>query len=214
MSVSTPLHQLSAYFEPELLAEIDRLATVRTASAGTVLIEPGLPVRFVPIVLEGSLKIVRPGLDANGGELLLYYLHPSDSCALSFNSLLTGQLSQIRAVVEENTRVLMIPVDVADTWMGRYPRWRAFVFQTYQRRFDNLLDTLDSVAFRQLDERLLTYLVQKSQQTGGRHLYITHEDIARDLNTSREVVSRLLKQLERLGRVDLSRNKISMRAVV
>ena len=167
---------------------------------------------YVPIVLSGSVKIMRPDEDA--GELLLYYLNPTDSCALSISSLLSGDVSPILAVVEEKARILMIPVEQAEDWMGRYATWRRFVFQTYQKRFDALLQTLDSVAFRQLDERLLAYLDQKANLANGRHLYITHETIARDLNTSREVISRLLKQLERRGLVQLSRNKISLVAAV
>ncbi len=170
--------------------------------------EPGQPIHFVPIVLEGSIKILRS--DGSAGDLLLYYLNASDACALSLSSMVSGESSPIRAIVEEKAEVLMIPIEQAEDWMGRYASWRTFVFQTYQRRFDTLLQTLDSVAFRQLDERLLAYLDQKGVLSGGRHLYITHEEIARDLNTSREVISRLLKQLERLGRVSLARNKISL----
>ncbi len=195
-------------FEPALLDQLEQVAQLRTVESGTVLMEPGQPIRHVPIVLEGSIKIMRPDEDA--GELLLYYLNPTDSCALSISSLLSGETSPILAVVEERAQILMIPVEHAEVWMGQYTSWRKFVFQTYQKRFDNLLQTLDLVAFRQMDERLLTYLNQKVQLTGGRHLYITHEDIAHDLNTSREVISRLLKQLERLGRVSLARNKISL----
>lgn len=191
-----------------MLTELDAVAQVRQFGAGDVLMEPGQPMRYVPIVLSGSIKIMRPADDA--GELLLYYLNAFDSCALSISSMLSGECSSILAVVEDRADVLMVPIERAEDWMGRYGSWRRFVFQTYQRRFDNLLRTLDSVAFRQLDERLLAYLDQKAKLTGGQHLYLTHEDIARDLNTSREVISRLLKQLERLGRVSLSRNKISL----
>lgn len=197
-------------FEPALLTELEQQADVRSFEPGAVLMEPGQPMRYVPIVLDGVIKIMRP--DDRDAEMLLYYLNPSDSCALSFNSLLTGQPGQIRAVVEEKARVLLIPAERADDWIGRFPSWRAFVFQTYQKRFDNLLDTLDSVAFRQMDARLWDYLQRKAQLSGGRHLYLTHEAIARDLNTSREVISRLLKQLERLDRVRLSRHKISLLA--
>ncbi len=201
---------LTQQFEPALLTEMEQLASIRTAKPGTILMEAGLPVRFVPIVLQGAIKILRPGTDLGEGEMLLYYLNPSDSCALSFTSLFTGQLSQIRAIVEEKAQVLMIPVEVADDWMSRYPRWRAFVFQTYQKRFDSLLETLDSVAFRQMDERLLTYLHRRMALTASHSLYTTHEDIARDLNTSREVISRLLKQLEKRAIVRLARNKITL----
>lgn len=195
-------------FEPDLLTEINQIGQLQTVEAGTVLMEPGLPMLYIPIVLSGSVKIMRPDEDA--GELLLYYLNPTDSCALSMSSLLSGEFSSILAVVEENAQILMIPVERAEDWMGRYTSWRRFVFQTYQKRFEDLLHAFDSVAFRQLDERLLTYLNQKAVLASGRHLYITHETIARDLNTSREVISRLLKQLEKCGLVQLSRNKISL----
>ena len=206
--MSTLSTRLNFPFESALLTELEQVALLRRVDVGTVLMEPGQPIHFVPIVLEGSIKILRS--DAGTGDLLLYYLNASDACALSLSSLLSGGSSPILAVVEEKAQVLMIPVEQAEDWMGRFASWRAFVFQTYQKRFDNLLLTLDSVAFRQLDERLLAYLDQKAVLTGGRHLYVTHEDIARDLNTSREVISRLLKQLERLGRVVLGRNKISL----
>lgn len=176
--------------------------------------EPGQPILFVPVVLEGSIKIVRAGTNPNNpdeAELLLYYLNAADSCAISLSGMLAHEQSTIRAVAEERTQLLMIPVEQADNWM-RFASWRAFVLKTYQKRFDNLLETLDSVAFRQLDERLLAYLKQRAQLAEGRHLYLTHEAISRDLNTSREVISRLLKQLERRGYVTLSRNKISLLA--
>lgn len=205
---------LTSQFEPALLAELDQFASIRTVEPGDILMESGLPIRYVPIVLDGSIKILRPGTDPDEGEMLLYYLNTSDSCALSFNSLLTGQLSQIRAVVEEKAQVLMIPAEAADDWMSRYPRWRAFVFQTYQKRFDSLLETLDSVAFRQMDERLLSYLHRRTALTGSHTLYTTHEEIARDLNTSREVISRLLRQLEKQQQVRLSRNKITLNSPV
>lgn len=209
MTDNTLLSRLDLPFEPNLLRELEQVIQLRSVEAGIRLMEPGQPIRYVPIVLEGSVKIMRPDEDA--GELLLYYLNPADSCALSISSALSGEVSSILAVVEERAQILMIPSEQAESWMGQYASWRKFVFQTYQKRFDNLLQAFDLVAFRQLDERLLTYLAQKSQLTGGRHLYMTHEEIARDLNTSREVISRLLKQLERLGRVSLARNKISLR---
>lgn len=205
---SPVLLPFAALFEPALLAELNAVAQVRQFEAGAVLIEPGQPMLYVPIVLSGSIKIMRPA--DNVGELLLYYLNTADSCALSISSLLSGGSSPILAITDEPTRVLMVPIERVETWMGQYASWRQFVFQTYQKRFDNLLQTLDSIAFRQLDERLLAYLDQKANLTGGRHLYLTHEAIAHDLNTSREVISRLLKQLERRGQVRLSRNKISL----
>ncbi len=208
-------NQFAHLFNEALLAEIARVSLLRTVEAGTVLMQPGDPILFVPIVLTGSIKILRPSTETDGtGEILLYYLNASDACALSFSSVLTGHTSQIVAVADEKTTLFMVPASHADAWMSQFADWRAFVFQTYQKRFDNLLHTFDSIAFRQMDERLMAYLHNRAELTGGRNLYTTHEAIAQDLNTSREVISRLLKQLERLGTVTLSRNKISLVAAV
>lgn len=208
-------NQFAHLFNAALLAEIARVGILRTVEAGTILMQPGDLMLFVPIVLNGSIKILRPNTETDGtGEILLYYLNANDACALSFSSVLTGQTSQIIAVADEKTTLFMVPTDCVDAWMGQFADWRAFIFQTYQKRFDGLLQTFDSVAFQQMDERLLAYLNHRAELTGGRHLYTTHEAIAQDLNTSREVISRLLKQLERLGKVVLARNKISLVSAV
>ncbi len=202
---------LTTLFSPALLAEIKAVARPHQFRQGDVLIEPGQPMRYIPIVLSGSIKILRPDGDS---EVLLYYLRATDACALSVSSLLTNEQRSIRAIADEPTQVLMIPARQAQEWLGRFADWRQFIFQTYQKRFDDLLDTFDSVAFSQLDERLIAYLNRKAALVGGRHLYLTHDEIARDLNTSREGISRLLKQLERRGAVLLARNKISLLTAV
>ncbi len=213
----SPLSSRLSQFEPALLTEMEQSAVLKTVPIDTVIMEPGEPVLFVPIVLSGSVRIVRPDVGeragANLGEILLYYLNADDACAMSFNSLLAGRVSQIRAITEEKTQLLLVPTDLVNDWMNRFASWRTFVLSTYQKRFDNLLDTFDLVAFQQMDQRLLTYLDQRAVITGSHTLYMTHEDIARDLNTSREVVSRLLKQLERLNRVTLARHKIKLNQV-
>ncbi len=204
-------------FEPALLAEMEQVVILKTVPSDAVLIEPGEPVAFLPVVLSGSIRIVRPQtgqLDTDLGEMLLYYLNADDACAMSFNSLLASRVSQIRAIAEEKTQLLLIPAELTVDWMNRFASWRTFVLTTYQKRFDNLLDSFDQVAFQQMDQRLLTYLDQRATITGSHTLYMTHEDIARDLNTSREVVSRLLKQLERLNRVTLARHKIKLHPVL
>ena len=211
MSMLSFTNQFAHLFSPALIADITRVSILRVVEAGTVLMQPGDPILFVPIVVSGSIKILRPNTEIDGtGEILLYYLNSTDACALSFSSVLTGQTSQIMAVADEKTTLFMIPANHANAWMGQFADWRSFVFQTYQKRFDNLLNTFDSVAFRQMDERLVAYLSHRAELTGGRYLYVTHEAIAQDLNTSREVISRLLKQLEKMGKVELSRNKISL----
>jgi CRP/FNR family transcriptional regulator, anaerobic regulatory protein len=177
-SLPVRLHQ----FEPALLAEIDQFAMLKTVPTDTIIIEPGDPVLFVPIVLSGSIRIVRPDAGsrdaaqagADSGEMLLYYLNADDACAMSLNSLLAGRTSQIRAVTEERTQLLLVPADRTKDWMHRYGSWRMFVLTTYQKRFDNLLETFDLVAFQQMDQRLLTYLDQRAALTGSHTLYMTH----------------------------------------
>jgi CRP/FNR family transcriptional regulator len=166
-------------------------------------------IRFVPILLSGSVKIMRP--DEDGREILLYYLGGMDTCAMSLTCCLQQKTSEIIAVAEENTKLITIPVEKIDEWLGKYRTWKEFVFTTYQRRFDDLLETIDGIAFTKLDQRLLKLINKKLSSTGSKHiLYVTHEELASELATSREVVSRLLKQLEKLGKVKLSRNKIEL----
>ncbi len=203
------LHEiLSSSFEYKLLEELAEVGQYKTASVGSYLIRPGEYIRSVPIILKGSVKIMRP--DPEGREALLYYLGGMDTCAMSLTCCLSSKRSEITAVVEEETEFIAIPVEKVDEWMGRFSTWKQFVFQTYQKRFDSLLTTIDDVIFHKLDERLLTYLQKKISSCQCSVLSITHEEIAQELATSREVISRLLKQLEKRGYLKLMRNKIEM----
>ena len=203
------LHEmLNGQFEYKLIEELAEAAQYKTASVGSYLIRPGEYIRSVPIILKGSVKILRP--DPEGREVLLYYLGGMDTCAMSLTCCLSARQSEITAVVEEETEFIAIPVQKVDEWMCRFSSWKQFVFQTYQKRFDNLLATIDDVVFHKLDERLLTYLQKKITSCQCSVLSITHEEIAQELATSREVVSRLLKQLEKRGYLKLMRNKIEM----
>ncbi len=193
-------------FEYTLLEELAQAGQLKNASVGSCLIRPGEFIRSVPIILTGSVKIMRP--DQNGREALLYYLGGLDACAMSLTCCLGTKQSEITAVVEEETTMIGIPVEKVDEWMCRFSTWKQFVFQTYQKRFDNLLETIDEVIFHKLDERLLVYLQKKGASCQCSVLSITHEDIAQELVTSREVISRLLKQMEKNGQVQLMRNKI------
>lgn len=195
-------------FELPLLDEIARVGIHKRVSAGTYMIRPGEFIRSVPILVRGSIKIMRP--DNQGREALLYYLGGLDSCAMSLTCCMGGRKSEITALVEEETELIAIPVDKVDEWMCRYSSWKQFVFLTYQKRFNDLLQTLDEVVFHKLDERLLTYLRKKTDSCQCTVLSITHEEIAHELATSREVISRLLKQLEKAGQVKLMRNKITI----
>lgn len=195
-------------FEPALIEEINRIGIYQEVEEGEYLIRPGSYIRSVPILLSGSIKIMRP--DAAGNEALLYYLSGLDSCAISMTGTPDNKPSEITAIAEEKTRLIFIPVEKVDEWICRFPTWKQFVFRTYQRRFDDMIATIDSIAFQKLDERLLTYLKKKTQSCQCTVLQITHEEIAREMATSREVISRLLKQLERVGYLRLSRNKIEI----
>ncbi|QJW91197.1 Crp/Fnr family transcriptional regulator [Spirosoma taeanense] len=201
---------LRGQFEYSLLQELAEVGQLRTVPAGSYLIRPGEFIRSVPILIRGAVKIMRP--DREGREALLYFLGELDSCAMSLTCCLGSRPSEITAIVDEEAEMIAIPVEKVDEWMCRYSSWKQFVFQTYQKRFDDLLATIDEVIFHKLDDRLVTYLQKKAQSCQCRELAITHEEIAQELATSREVISRLLKQLEKDGQIKLMRNKIAMLA--
>lgn len=200
--------QFGNLFESNLLDELAQVGNYMEVEEGFVLMRPGGYIRTIPILLSGSVKISRS--DADGREALLYYLGGLDSCAMSLTCCLGRRQSEITAVTDEKTRLITIPVEKVDDWMNKYPSWKQFVFATYQKRFDDLLGAIDQIAFHKLDERLINLLKRKSKQCGCSVFNITHEELANELATSREVISRLLKQLERLDRVKLSRNKIEL----
>lgn len=200
--------KLQGHFEFPLLEELAKVGQVKIIPAGTYLIRPGEFIRSVPLLIRGSVKVMRP--DQEGREALLYYLGGLDTCAMSLTCCMSGKQSEIIAIAEEETELIAIPVSMVDEWMCRFPSWKQFVFHTYQKRFDNLLKTIDEVIFHKLDERLLAYLQKKADNCQCRELAITHEEIAQELVTSREVISRLLKQMERGGQIKLMRNKIAM----
>ena len=171
------------------------------------MIREGQFISSFPLVLKGLIRISRTNDDGN--ELLLYYLKGNEVCAMSLTCCMTNATSNINAVTEEATEVIMLPVDLLDSWIVKYPSWKQFVMQTFQNRFRELLDTVDSIAFLKLDERLVKYFIDRNQNSGATTFSGTHQDLALQLNTSREVISRLLKKLEKDGKVKLSRNFIN-----
>ena len=195
-------------FEPALIEEIARVGNYQEIDEGQVLMRPGGYIRSVPIILSGSLKILRA--DDDGREALLYYLGGLDSCAMSLTCCLDRKQSEITAVADEKTSLISIPVEKVEEWICRYSSWKQFVFSVYRKRFEDMLATVDSIAFTNLDERLISYLNRKAKSCQCSVISITHEEIANELATSREVISRLLKQLEKLGKVKLSRGKIEL----
>ena len=167
----------------------------------------GTKITTIPMIASGSVKVLRE--DDEGHELLLYYLNAGETCAMSLTCCMAFKRSEIRAIAQEKVTMLAIPIDYMDEWM-KFRDWRSFVMNTYRMRFEELLEALDSIAFLKMDERLIKYLKEKADTMNTNELLMSHHDIAVDLNSSREVISRILKQMERAGKVKLGRNKIEL----
>lgn len=195
-------------FEPSLVALIEKEALLRQFQAGEVVMRTGQYIKSTALVLEGRLKIYREGPD--GGEFLMYYLEPGQACAVSMICAMQSDTSEITAVAEEETELLMIPVHLMDDMMKDHKSWYQFVIQTYRNRFEELLNVVDHVAFRNMDERLEFYLKRYQEKTGKTKVELSHQQIAEDLNSSREVISRLLKKMEQRGLLKLNRNLIEL----
>lgn len=199
------VHARFDLFSDELKQAILKEGTVVEANAGDVLLKSGDKILNTILVVDGRLKIYRQ--DESGKEYLLYYLESGNACALSIMCALQNEESKITAVAETDATLISIPFEFIGKWMETYPNWNAFVVRTYRARFDDLLLTLDNIAFQKMDERLVHYLRQK-QEGFGDEIPVSHQEIANDLNSAREVISRLLKKLEQLGAVELERNLI------
>lgn len=195
-------------FEKELLQEIDQVAIPQKFKEGDIIMDIGHYIKSLPILLSGSIKVVRE--DENGHELFLYYIRSSETCAMSLTCCMRDQKSQIRAIAEEDVSVVSVPVEYTDIWMMKYRTWKNFIMNTYSKRFEELLNTIDLIAFHNMDERLIEYLKEKSEIHSTNRIAITHQEIAFDLSSSREAISRLLKKLENIGRVKLHRNLIEL----
>ncbi|MDM1292800.1 Crp/Fnr family transcriptional regulator [Sphingobacterium sp. N143] len=192
--------------EPDLIKEIEQSAHIRTFQGGELIIDTNQYIKSMPLLLEGAIKIVRE--DEIQGELLLYYLEQGQTCTMSIACCLGNKKSEIRALAEKNTTVAMIPNEQVNLWMGKYPSWRNFIIASYASRMDEMLQAVDSLAFSNMEERIMSYLQAKVKLNEDRILTLTHQDIASDLNTSRVVVSRILKKLEHEDKIVLLRNEI------
>lgn len=195
--------------DSRLLQAMGKEAKIIEIDKGKSIMEPGQFIKMVPIVLEGSIKVLR--MDEEGKELFLYYLEPGETCALSLTCCSASKPSEIKAVAEEKTTLLAVPVLKHEQWSDEFKQWKDYVSSTYQSRFQEMLKTLDAVAFKRMDERLMRYIVTKMKQAKANELHITHQEIATELGTSREVISRLLKQLENKKWIELGRNVIYIR---
>jgi len=176
--------------------------------AGTELMHMGSYITVVPLVINGTIKVFRE--DEKGREVFLYYIKAGESCALTMTACFKMEKSYIKAKIQEETEFIAIPVELVRNFHKEHPSWSKFVFSTFSKRFDEILKVLESVVFHNMDERLSIYLVEKATILKAATIYSSHKEIADDLVTSREVVSRLLKQMEKKGLLELSRGKIKL----
>ncbi len=195
-------------FEPALMNEIIANGVIKIIPAGEVLMRTGQFIKSTMLILEGNVKVFRENED--GGEFLMYFLQPGEACAISIICAAKTEASRVMAKTTEETTVLMIPLQLLDRWMLDYTSWYHFVLSTYRNRFDELLTLIDQVAFRNMDERLLSYLERHAKVHNSSIVSLSHQQIADELNSSREVISRLLKKMEQRHMVILHRNAVEL----
>lgn len=208
MIAKTLLQPFNYLFDSDIIDNIADVAFLKTFNKADIIIDIGQDLDFIPLLIKGNIKVLRE--DSDGDELLLYVLESGDTCAMSLTCCMAKSVSKIRAIADEDATVIMIPIANMKLWFNSNESWRNFILQSYQIRFDEMLETIDTLAFMKMDERLFKYLTDQVKLSASTNLEVTHQEIAEDLNTSRVVISRLLKQLEREHKIELGRNKISV----
>ncbi len=193
---------------PELLEKLHEYCTVKSFKAGDVILSEDAYIRSIPIVARGIIRVIKT--EDDGREILLYYLTPGDSCIMSFLGGIHHEPSKLRAEVEEDAELYFLPIEKVNLFIREYPQWLDYIFKLYHKRFEELLEVINAVAFKKVDERLMLLLEKKAALTGSKAIAVSHEQLANELATARVVVSRLLKQLEDNGTVKLGRNKITL----
>ena len=195
-------------FEESLINEILEISKIHDFKEGDIIIDFNENIKNMPLMLTGAIKILREDFDE--GELLLYFIEKGDTCAMSMQCCLGNAKSEIRAIAETDGQLILIPVAKMNEWLGKYATWRNFVFNRYNMRLKEMLTTIDHLAFMNMDERVLNYLLEKSKINTSNQIQNTHQEIAYDLNTSRVVISRILKALENKGKIKLNRAYIEL----
>jgi CRP/FNR family transcriptional regulator len=193
---------------PQVTEQLQKYGISKSYAEGSVIIQEHNYINSIPIVLSGSIRVMR--VDDEGRELLLYYIKAGESCIMSFLSGLHQDTSKIKAIAEEDTELLFVPIEKVSLLIKEFPEWLDYIFKLYHKRFEELLEVVNAVAFKKLDQRLLDFIRNKSNLGNTKEIHITHEQIANELGTARVVVSRLLKQLEEEGIIQLGRNKITL----
>ena len=206
------LHDTIGYIlEEELIEEMSKIAKIRETVQDEIIIHVGDELKMIPIVVYGSIKVSRENTE--GDELLLYYIEGGDTCAMTLQCCVRKTDSQIKATSMEPSLLLMFPSEYMQLWMDKYRSWREYILQSYHTRMLELMETIDEIAFMRLDERLIKYLTDQAKLLGNLELHHTHQEIADDLHSSRVVISRLLKQLENKGAIQIRRNRIILKEI-
>lgn len=195
--------------ERGLQEEIAEVGQIMQFDEGEIIMDFNSYVKMVPLIIEGSIKVTRED-DVEGKEMILYFLNAGETCSMSFTCCMMNKRSEIRTEAIEDTTIIGIPIKYVDRWMSQYQSWKNFVMLTYDRKMTELVRVLDQLVFTSLDDRLLKYLEDRTASSGGNSVKITHQEIATDLNASREAISRLLKKMENAGMVRLKRNEIQL----
>ena len=193
---------------PELVEKLYEHGIQKNYSSGEIILNDNANIRAIPIVIKGSAKVMRT--DEEGKEILLYYLKAGESCIMSFLGGTHHELSKVKVIAEEDTEILFLPTEKVSFFLKEFPQWLDYIFMLYNKRFEELLEVVNAVAFKKMDERLLNFIKMKCEHTNSKTLNVTHEQLANELGTARVVVSRLLKQMEDEGLVQLGRNKITL----
>lgn len=193
---------------PELITKLKQYSTEKMYREGEVILDENSSIRAIPLVTKGTLKVMRT--EEDGREILLYYIKAGESCIMSFLGGMHDEKSKVKAEVEEDAEILFLPMEKVSLFIKEYPEWLDYIFRLYHKRFEELLEIINAIAFKKMDERLLNLLHKKEELSGSKILSITHEQLANELGTARVVVSRLLKQLEENGNLKLGRNKITL----
>lgn len=203
------LEEIEAFkTSPQLIESLYKYGIQKNYEAGSIVLNEQAYIRSIPIVTKGVMKVFR--MDDDGREILLYYIKAGESCIMSFLGGLHHETSKVKAEVEEDAEILFIPIDKVAYFIKEYPEWLDYIFRLYHKRFEELLDIINAIAFKKIDERLLDLLNKKVLLIKSNILLVTHEQLANELGTVRVVVSRLLKQLEENNVLILGRNKITI----
>ncbi|HZW69806.1 MAG TPA: Crp/Fnr family transcriptional regulator [Hanamia sp.] len=199
---------LAFQFEPALIKEIGEFGELRSYKDGDIVMDYGKYIRMMPLVVKGTLKVLKK--DDNGNEILLYYLSSSESCSMAYSCCLEEKKSEVKAIAEGDLTIIAIPHNKLDEWLCKYPSWKNYIMRSFNERFSEMLKSIESIAFHKLDDRLIAYLKEKKRLSGSNVIRASHYQIADELATSRVVISRLLKILENNGKILLYRNEIKL----